>query len=221
MLVEQQQRCRQYRTPVVAQTLSDRQTKKDRLLISPALFVMCFVALGILLPELISEGYRLSAGVTLGLLSWHILFLAVAVLAFLYTLAMMVYHGARSSFKRAFSYALAGVFVVLAVFFVKDLVWASQYAKIAIFRSTYTSCAKSAVQYADSRSFKVCSIRDDGNVYAIIVYDSGGEVELTKERQSEPFRRFISLHESPVLSECSSRTRNLVDHFYFVQSACP
>jgi len=149
--------------------------------------------------------------------------LVIGILCFLVAAVVLIIEGifliiaiSNLQIRKSFSHLTAIFLLVASVLFANRILFFMKYAQLYAFAGEYESCITSAVEYANEGRFKVCTFRSDGNSFTMVVYDSGGQMDIPQEQQSPEFRSLMG----PIMRQCNTGAELMMDHFYFVQSAC-
>jgi hypothetical protein len=200
---------------------SARPARRDAFSPRPILIAICILFLARVVPELLVQWYNSDGKFILDtdvydiltqvLLEW-VLYIAIG-LVLLYLIIL--------KWRKGLSHSAAVILLGAAFLYPKPILLAMQHAKLFLVPTVYESCARTSRQYAETARFKVCNIREDGPAFSMIIYDSGGQINLDSEHQSEDFKKFLTLNEnSELFRGCNVFSTRLRGDFYYVQPVC-
>ena len=197
---------------------SDHFSQADAFRIWPLVVALALVYSMFWLPELIAH-LRADDNLPQIQVSFLSLYALAAVMILFGTVAAVV-SLIRLRLKSAAAHASAAVLIIAAFFyFGQQLMVMAQLTNLYLFPGTYANCATRATRYGEHSAFNVCNRREDGDSFTMIVYDSGGEIELPVDQRSNEFRNMLTTKAS-FLSTCRTGAQKLKDNFFFVQAGC-
>lgn len=194
---------------------------KDHFLVWPAILSVTVVMATVILPDFwIEYRYPGSDASRLDLVSFDRTFAVLGFGLAISQVLVICFSVKRKMYRKLISWAVAMVIVMTAIFQFKNIIEVVQVAKVYAFPEHFSSCAKSATRYFEDRAFKICSFSVHGNSVLTVVYDSVGEVDRPRSKQSREFADFLIKVVGPLLSECEVYSRSMSNGFYLVRSDC-
>jgi hypothetical protein len=200
---------------------SARPRRGDRFSPRPILIAITILFLAKVVPELLAQWYNSDGTPNLDTGWFEFDLVLVQLLVLGVEAALLLFYLAVLRWRKVLSHASGATLLLASLVYAAPIFEAMEHAKFVVFRTEYDSCARRAVQYAENARFRVCNVREAWGSYAMIIYDSGGQIILDWGHQSEAFKNFLILRQSPVVVSC--RVMWIVDlgeNFYRMEFAC-
>lgn len=118
----------------------------------------------------------------------------------------------------AVAHLLCSALISLPLYLGAALHTTLQVAKVELLSSRYRACAEQAVEYSAGKRFSICDLRNRGEYYEAIVFDSEGEVTKDRNRRSADFRNYSG--QPYIVENCDLDVTVLGRHLYLTGSSC-
>jgi hypothetical protein len=194
--------------------------RRDRFSPIPLLIAITILFLAKVVPEFLAQWYNSDDTPNLDTGSFEFDLVLVQLLVLGVEAGLLLFYLAVLRWRKVLSHASGATLLLASLVYAGPIFDAMEHAKFVAFRTEYDACARRAIQYAENARFRVCNVKAAWDSYAMIIYDSAGQIMLDDDHQSADFKNFVIYNRSPILRCNIGRKAKLDQDFYYVHFAC-